>query len=99
MTRRVIAVTAMGLFGAALFAANKPMTATLKDGAGKGVGTAKISDGPSGNGVKIVLNLKGLPPGETPSISTRPRSAKAQPSQAREATSTQLTRTTALTTP
>jgi Cu-Zn family superoxide dismutase len=64
MTRRVIAVAAMGLFGAALFAANKPVTATLKDGAGKDVGTAKISDGPGGNGVKIVLNLKGLPPGE-----------------------------------
>jgi Cu-Zn family superoxide dismutase len=64
MTGRVIVVAAMGLFGAALFAANKPVTATLKDGAGKDVGTARISDGPGGNGVKIVLNLKGLPPGE-----------------------------------
>jgi superoxide dismutase, Cu-Zn family len=63
MTRRVIAIASMGLFGAALFAANKPLTVTLKDGTGKAVGTAKISDGPGGNGVKIALNVKGLPPG------------------------------------
>jgi len=63
MTTRVIAIASMGLFGAALFAANKPLTVTLKDGTGKDVGTAKISDGPGGNGVKIALNLKGLPPG------------------------------------
>jgi Cu-Zn family superoxide dismutase len=64
MIRRVAAVAAMGLLGAALFAANKPVTVTLKDGAGKDVGTAKISDGPGGKGVKIALNLKGLPAGE-----------------------------------
>jgi len=63
MTTRVIAIASMGLFGAALFAANKPLTVTLKDGTGQDVGTAKISDGPGGNGVKIALNLKGLPPG------------------------------------
>src|SRR4051812_19907255 len=64
MARRMMAVAAIGLFGAALFAANKPVTVNLKDGAGKDVGTAKISDGPGGKGVKIALNLKGLPPGE-----------------------------------
>ena len=63
MTRRVFAA-AIALFGAALLAANKPVTVTLKDGSGKDIGTAKISDGPGGKGVKITLNLKGLPPGE-----------------------------------
>ncbi|MDE3198003.1 MAG: superoxide dismutase family protein [Acidobacteriota bacterium] len=47
-----------------MFAANKPVTVTMKDGAGKDVGTAKLSDGPGGKGVKIALNLKGLPPGQ-----------------------------------
>src|SRR5271157_5785812 len=64
MTRRVLVVAATGLFGAALIAANKPVTLTLKDGTGKDVGTAKISDGSGGKGVSIGLNLKGLPPGE-----------------------------------
>lgn len=64
MIARMIVVAAMGLFGVALFATNKPVTVTLKDSTGKDVGTAKISDGPSGNGVRIALNLKGLPPGE-----------------------------------
>jgi Cu-Zn family superoxide dismutase len=64
MTRRVIALAATGWFGAALFAANKPVTLALKDGTGKDVGTAKISDGSGGKGVRIGLNLKGLPPGE-----------------------------------
>jgi Cu-Zn family superoxide dismutase len=64
MTKRVIAVALFGLLGTALFAANKPVTVTLKDAAGKDVGTAKLSDGPGGKGVKIVANLKGLPPGE-----------------------------------
>ena len=64
MTRQAIALAAMGLFGAALFAANKPVTVILKDGTGKDVGTAKVSDGPAGKGVSIGLNLKGLPPGE-----------------------------------
>jgi Cu-Zn family superoxide dismutase len=54
----------MGLFAAALFAANKPVTVTLKDATGKEVGTAKLSDGPGGKGVKIAASLKGLPPGE-----------------------------------
>jgi superoxide dismutase, Cu-Zn family len=64
MTRTTIAVAGMALLGAALFAANKPVTVTLKDATGKDVGTARITDGPGGNGVRIALNLKGLPPGE-----------------------------------
>jgi superoxide dismutase, Cu-Zn family len=64
MIRRVLSVAAMGLVCAVLFAADKPVTVTLKDGTGKDVGTAKVSDGPGGKGVKIALNLKGLPPGE-----------------------------------
>jgi Cu-Zn family superoxide dismutase len=64
MTRPAVAVAAMGLLGAVLFAAEKPVTVNLKDGTGKDVGTAKISEGPGGKGVRIALNLKGLPPGE-----------------------------------
>jgi Cu-Zn family superoxide dismutase len=64
MNRRVIALMATGCFGAALLAADKPVTVTLKDGTGKDVGSAKISDGAGGKGVKIALNLKDLPPGE-----------------------------------
>ena len=64
MNRRLIAIAAAGLFAVALVAANKPVTVVLKDGTGKDVGTAKISDGSSGKGVRVALNLKGLPPGE-----------------------------------
>jgi Cu-Zn family superoxide dismutase len=64
MTRRVIALVAIGWVGAALFAADKPVTLTLKDGTGKDVGTAKISDGSGGKGVRIGLALKGLPAGD-----------------------------------
>ena len=64
MTGRLIALAAIGWFGTAVFAANKPVTLTLKDGTGKDVGTAKISDGPGGKGVKISLNLTGLPAGD-----------------------------------
>ena len=64
MKKRVIAAAAMWLLGATLFAANKPVTVAVKDGTGKEVGTARISDGPGGQGVRIALNLKDLPPGE-----------------------------------
>jgi Cu-Zn family superoxide dismutase len=64
MTRKIIALAAIGLVGAAILAANKPLTVMLKDGTGKDVGIAKISDGPGGKGVKIALDLKNLPPGE-----------------------------------
>jgi superoxide dismutase, Cu-Zn family len=36
----------------------------MKNGTGTDVGTAKISDGPVGKGVKIALDLKNLAPGE-----------------------------------
>src|SRR5882757_2547421 len=64
MTTKLIAFAVLGLLGASLQAANKPVTVALKDGSGKDVGTARISDGAGGKGVKIALNLKGLPPGE-----------------------------------
>ena len=64
MIRRTIALAALVVLGVAVFAANKATTVTLKDGTGKDIGTAKITDGPGGKGVKIALNLKGLPPGE-----------------------------------
>ena len=53
-----------GCSASRFFAANKPVTLTLKDGTGKDVGTAKISDGSASKGVRIGLNLKGPPPGE-----------------------------------
>ncbi|HYL37285.1 MAG TPA: superoxide dismutase family protein [Bryobacteraceae bacterium] len=62
MTRKYLAV-AIGIFAAALYAANKPVTVDLKDAKGQSVGTATISDN-KGGGVKIQANLKGLPPGE-----------------------------------
>jgi Cu-Zn family superoxide dismutase len=64
MIKRIIAFGALVMLGAAVFAANKAVTVTLKDGTGKEVGTAKISDGSGGKGVKIALSVKGLPAGE-----------------------------------
>ena len=60
----MIGVAVMVLFGTAALAANKPVTVMLKDSMGKDVGTAKLSDGAGGKGIKIDLNLKNLPPGE-----------------------------------
>jgi Cu-Zn family superoxide dismutase len=62
--KRFLVLAVAGLLSSALFAANKPVAVSMKDGMGKDVGTAKISDGAGGKGVKIALNLKGLPPGE-----------------------------------
>ena len=42
--------------------AQKSVTVEMKNGQGESVGTAKIS--PSGKGVRIVLDLKNLPPGQ-----------------------------------
>jgi len=53
-----------GYFGSVLLAANKPVTVAMKDGNGKDIGNATISDGPNGNGVSIALDLKNLPQGE-----------------------------------
>jgi Cu-Zn family superoxide dismutase len=64
--RRQLLVWFMTAVLAALFLiyvdAQKAVTVELKNGQGESVGTAKIS--PSGSGVRIVLNLKNLPPGE-----------------------------------
>jgi Cu-Zn family superoxide dismutase len=62
MMNKIVALTLTSLFGALLYAADKPVTVSLKDADGKDVGSAKISD--KGAGVKIALDLKGLPPGE-----------------------------------
>src|SRR5215510_10027511 len=64
MFRGLVVMTAMVALVAVALAANKPVTVTLKDGMGKEVGTAKISDGSGGKGVKIALDLKNLTPGE-----------------------------------
>ena len=64
MMRGLLALTAVGVFSAVILAANKPVTVAMKDAMGKDVGTATISDGPGGKGVKIALDLKNLPAGE-----------------------------------
>jgi Cu-Zn family superoxide dismutase len=64
MSRAFFSLALMGLLGCVLLAQNKPVTVMLKDGVGKEVGTARISDGSGGKGVRIELDLKNLPPGE-----------------------------------
>ena len=64
MFRGSIAAAVLVIFATMALAANKPVTVTLKDGMGKEVGTAKLSDGKGGKGVKIDLALKNLPAGE-----------------------------------
>lgn len=64
MIKRAIFAALIGVFATAAFAASKPVVVTMKDGTGKDVGTAKLTEGPGGTSVKIALNLKGLPPGE-----------------------------------
>jgi Cu-Zn family superoxide dismutase len=64
MMRGIVALALIGLFGNAVFGANKPVTVMMKDATGKDVGTAKISDGPGGKGIRIALDLKNLPSGE-----------------------------------
>jgi superoxide dismutase, Cu-Zn family len=59
--------TAIGglLVAAAAFAAaTPPVTVDIKDVKGQSVGTATISEGKSGAGVTIKLNVKNLTPGE-----------------------------------
>src|SRR5215470_14483330 len=43
-------------------AASKPVTAEFKNADGQSVGTATLSD--TGHGVKIKLDIKGIPPGD-----------------------------------
>lgn len=64
MIKRIAAVAVAGLLSAALYAASKPVTVELKDAKGESVGTAKLTEGKGGSGVKIQLALKNLPPGE-----------------------------------
>ena len=64
MIKNLIALAAIGLFSGTLLAANKTVTAVLKDAKGQEIGTAKLSDGKDGKGVKIELNLKNLPVGD-----------------------------------
>jgi Cu-Zn family superoxide dismutase len=56
-------VLAGGIAGVpARAAAPKPVTVEIKDAQGQNVGTAMLSEAP--HGVKIKLDVKGLPPGE-----------------------------------
>jgi Cu-Zn family superoxide dismutase len=61
---KAIGVNLLGFVALTFLAGNKSVTVTMKDASGKGVGTAVISDAPAGQGVKIALDLKRLPPGE-----------------------------------
>jgi len=65
MKRQVSAAlmtTALAILFVTYGNAQKTVTVEMKNGQGESVGTAKIS--PSGTGVKIMLDLKNLPPGE-----------------------------------
>ena len=64
LNKGILGLAATFFFGSALLAANKPVTVMMKDAMGKDVGTATLSDGKGGKGVKIALSLKNLPPGE-----------------------------------
>ena len=58
----LIAILLVALAAYAKDKAAKPVTVNLQNGQGQSVGTATLS--PAANGVKIKLNLQGLPPGE-----------------------------------
>jgi Cu-Zn family superoxide dismutase len=65
MTKQIVVGAIAGLMGAAaIYAAEKPVTVELKDGTGKSVGSAVVSEGKGGSGVTIKLDVKGLTPGE-----------------------------------
>ena len=65
MTKPTFAIVLAAVVAAASsYAASKPVSVALKDGMGKDVGTAKISEGKPGSGVTIKLDVKGLTPGE-----------------------------------
>jgi Cu-Zn family superoxide dismutase len=63
MIRQTVVVVIAGLFGAAVYAANKPVTVALKDAKGESVGTAVLSD-KKGGGANIKVDFKNLPAGE-----------------------------------
>jgi superoxide dismutase, Cu-Zn family len=65
MKRHLIVASIATALGIALLSqgnAQKTVTVELKNGQGESVGTAKIS--PAGRGVRIMLNVKNLSPGE-----------------------------------
>jgi Cu-Zn family superoxide dismutase len=65
MTKQSIVGATFALVGAAaVCAANRPVVVELRDAKGQSVGTATVSENPSGSGVTIAFNLKNLPPGE-----------------------------------
>jgi Cu-Zn family superoxide dismutase len=65
VTKHVITIAIVGLASCgAICAASKPVTVDLKDAKGQSAGTATLSDGRTGSGVTIKLNVKNLPPGE-----------------------------------
>ncbi len=57
-----LTTTALAILFVTYGNAQKTVTVEMKNGQGESVGTAKIS--PTGTGVKIMLDLKNLPPGE-----------------------------------
>ena len=60
MKKRIAAIAMMGLFGAALYAADTKVD--LKDAKGESVGSATLSQ--KGTGIEIKLDVKNLAPGE-----------------------------------
>jgi superoxide dismutase, Cu-Zn family len=56
------AIAALTILAAVSASTQNTVTVQLKNGQGEDVGTAKIS--PGGGGVRIMLDLKNLPPGE-----------------------------------
>jgi Cu-Zn family superoxide dismutase len=56
------AIAALTILAAVTASTQSTVTVQLKNGQGEDVGTAKIS--PGGGGVRIMLDLKNLPPGE-----------------------------------
>jgi Cu-Zn family superoxide dismutase len=65
MKRQMLAwliATTVAVFAVIYGSAQKTITVEMKSGQGESVGTAKIS--PAGKGVRIMLDLKNLPPGQ-----------------------------------
>ncbi|HEV2200451.1 MAG TPA: superoxide dismutase family protein [Bryobacteraceae bacterium] len=63
MIKHAVVLALAGFLGAGYLFAATTVNVSLKDSKGQDVGTAKISEVPKG-GVTILLNVKGLPPGD-----------------------------------
>ena len=63
MIKHAAAIALAGFLGAGSLFAAQTVNVSLKDSKGQDVGTAKINEVKKG-GVTILLNVKGLPPGE-----------------------------------